>query len=187
MIYLKIFWVVFCNILAFYVLINTIYVCFFSGAPAIPSSAKTLKELENILKKYSNKKDFIFADLGCGTGKLLFKIASKFPKAKFVGVEVNPFITFYCKFKKFLFRKSNINFVRANIFKIDIAKLKADFIYLYLGEKLSIDISGKLQKQVGKNTYIISNKFELYKLNLVYVVDYNNLINGPLRVYKKRS
>ena len=122
--------------------------------------------------------------MGCGTGKLLFKVAKKFPDAKFFGVEVNPLIAFYCKIKKVLFGIGNVSFLRENIFKSDIKKFNADFIYLYLGEKLSINISKKLKSEIEKDTYIISNKFQLCQLNLVDIVDYNNLINGPLRIYK---
>ena len=100
MIYLKVLLMLFFNLLAFYILINTIYICFLSGAPAIPSSKRSLIELEKVIKKYATKKNFVFVDLGCGTGKLLFKVAKKFPDAKFFGVEVNPLIAFYCKIKK---------------------------------------------------------------------------------------
>jgi len=186
MIYFKMAWLVFCNILAFYILFNTIYICFLSGVPAIPSSKKTLNELEKIIKKYKNKDKFVFVDLGCGTGKLLFMVAKKFPNAKFIGVEINPFIAMYCNLKKFLFVRKNICFIRGNIFKVNIKNLKPDFIYLYLGEKISIDISEKLKSDIGRNICIISNKFELNQLDLIDVVDYNNLINGPLRIYKNR-
>ena len=148
MIYFKMLCLIFFNILAFYILIDTIYVCYLSGAPAIPSSKRTVGELEKTIKKYSKKKNFVFLDLGCGTGKLLFRISEKFPDAKFIGLEVNPFITLYCKFKKFLFAKKNVNFVRANIFKTDIKRFNADFIYLYLGEQLSVSISKKARRGI---------------------------------------
>ena len=186
MIYFKMAWLVFCNILAFYILLNTIYICFLSGVPAIPSSKRTLNELKKVIQKYAKRKNFVFVDLGCGTGRFLFMVAKIFPDAKFIGVEINPFITMFCKFKKFLFARKNVNFIRGNIFKVDIKAFNPDFIYLYLGEKISVDISEKLKKEVGKDVYIISNKFELSQLDLIDVVDYNNLINGPLRVYKNR-
>ena len=187
MIYFKVVWLVFCNILAFYILLNTIYICFLSGVPAIPSSGRTLRELEKFIAKYAKRKKFLFMDLGCGTGKTLLRVAKKFPDAEFLGVEINPFIVMYCKLKKFLFLRKNVRFLRKNIFDVDLKTLKPDFIYLYLGDEISGRISRKLNAEVGKNTVIFSNKFKLIGLDLVDISDYKNLINGPLMVYQTRS
>ncbi len=185
MIYFRIFCVVFFDILALYMLFDAIYVLFF-GAPAISSSFETEEKLARLIGKLSKKRDFVFMDLGCGNGKIILKLAKKFDKAFFIGVEVNPVVCFYCKLKKFLLKRKNILFIRKNIFKLDVKKYKPDFIYLYLGEGLSLKFSKKLEKQVSLNTYVISNKFELSSLKLTDIVKYNSLINGPLRIYQKR-
>ena len=186
MIYFKIFCVVFFDILALYMLFDAIYVLFF-GAPAISSSSETEEKLAKLLIKLSKKRNFVFMDLGCGNGRCILKLSKKFNDASFIGVEVNPVICFYCNLKKFFLRRKNVMFVRKNIFKLNIKKYKPDFIYLYLGEALSLKFSEKLKNEIGSDTYIISNKFELSFLKLTDIVKYNTLINGPLRVYKNRS
>ncbi len=186
MIYFKIICVVFFDILALYMLFDAIYVLFF-GAPAISSSSETEEKLVKLINKLSKKRNFVFMDLGCGNGRCLLKLSKIFKDASFIGVEVNPVICFYCNLKKFFLKRKNVLFIRKNIFKLNIKKYKPDFVYLYLGENLSLKFSEKLKKEISLNTYIISNKFELSSLKLIDIVKYNTLINGPLRVYKNRS
>ncbi|MBD5405316.1 class I SAM-dependent methyltransferase [bacterium] len=173
------------DIWVIYTLFNVLYICFFRGVPAIPSSKETLHNLEKILLKYKTSDDFVFYDLGCGNGKLSFFVAKKYPSSKVVGVEINPFIVFYLKCKKFIFGYKNVDFIRANIFKMDFYKLKPDFIYVYLGDSISKKLSAKLKNELNFGSIVIGNKFLLPDLKVVDVVKYKTLINGPLRVYKK--
>lgn len=168
-----------------YTLFNILYICFFCGVPNIPSSKETLSNLEKILSKYKTSDDFMFYDLGCGSGRISFFVAKKFPCAKVVGVELNPFIVFYLKLKKIILGYKNIDFIRGNILNMDFCKLKSDFIYVYLGEIVSKKLSLKLKNELNFDSIIIGNKFLLPDLKIVDVVKYKTLINGPLRVYQK--
>lgn len=173
------------DIWVIYTLFNILYMCFFRGVPNIPSSRETLHNLEKVLSKYKTSDDFVFYDLGSGSGRISFFVAKKYPRAKVVGVEVNPFIVFYLKCKKFVSGYKNVDFIRGNIFGMDFHKLKPDFIYVYLGDVVSKKLSAKLKNELNFDSIVIGNKFLLPDLKIVDVVNYKTLINGPLRVYKK--
>lgn len=183
--FIKLLIIIFIDIWVVYTLFNVIYVCFLGGVPNISSSSETLLHINSILCKYKKNEDFVFYDLGCGSGKVAFFVAKHFPRARVVGVELNPFIVFYSKVKSFLLGYKNLSFEKNNILKMDFKSLNVDFFYCYLGDEVSKNLSCKLKNELSSDSIVIGNKFLLPCLKIVEVIDYKTLINGPLRIYKK--
>ena len=52
---------------------------------------ESFKEIAKILhQKIHKKEDIVFLDVGCATGEFIWFNSSQFPKARFVGLEINP-------------------------------------------------------------------------------------------------
>lgn len=70
-------------------------------------------------------------ELGSGDGRLLIHCAKRFPAARFVGIERNPFLCWYAKLRARLAgAPANLRFVRGDFFKTDFSQ--ATKIYAYL-------------------------------------------------------
>jgi len=63
------------------------------GPPFVPTPQKTVNE---ILKKLKLKKGTVFYDLGCGDGRVV-RSAVKNYGVTGIGVDLNPFLIFYCR------------------------------------------------------------------------------------------
>ena len=126
------------------------------GAPYIPTSAK---ELGHILGEIKLKKNALFVELGSGDGRLVRYSAQKYG-VQGVGIEVNPLLTllarWHAKREKI---DGRVTFVTKNMFRYDFSK--AEYIYLFLMPQLIVKLLPLFEKQLHKNTIIISHGFKL--------------------------
>jgi SAM-dependent methyltransferase len=145
--------ILFC--LAFVLLfLSQILATFTADAPFVPIP----KGIEDeIIRNLDLKNGSVVYDLGCGDGRILARIAEKYPEIKAVGVEIAfwPYVLAKWKTRKY----KNIKIRRENIFKTDISS--ATHIFLYLYPQVINRLIANIKSQCRPGTIILSCDFEL--------------------------
>ena len=135
-------------------MIVSILMHMFSGAPWVPSSKRTI---ELMLKEARLKKGETIFDLGCGDARLLIRAEKKYGTHG-IGYEHAPFAYFFAHLYKILSRSKVIlrckNLLNAPLQETDV-------IFLYLGPDLSKKLAPKIKKECKPGTRIICNTFHL--------------------------
>lgn len=138
------------------------------GAPYVPTRGKLAEE---ILKEVKYKKNGLFIELGSGDARIV-RTAVKLYGVTGVAVDVNGLLIFWSKILSKIDKTySKLEFVKANILKIDLTK--ADYIYLFLFPALIAKLVPIFDKELKKGTIIISHGFPVveYKKKLFKKVD----------------
>lgn len=125
------------------------------GSPFVPTSKK---ELINFLKEAGIKKGQLFLELGCGDGRVV-KTAVKEYGARGIGIDINPTLILYARFRAWLSRTKNLEFKVQNLHKTDLSQ--ADIIYLFLMPELIKKLEPRLKAGTKKNADIISHGFKI--------------------------
>lgn len=134
----------------------------FSGAPWFPSEhtvAKRMVELAGI------KTGDVVYDLGSGDGRLLIEAAERY-KAKFIGVEINPFVYIISKF--LIWQRGfsgRIKLMLENLFNVDLKN--ADVIFVFLLQGTNYRLEKKLKRELKKGSCIVSHLWKFRSLKLV--------------------
>lgn len=119
----------------------------------LPTSKKAILNIVKIIKKHKSNA-LNFYDLGCGRGRVVLAIKKEIPNLNVYGIDKNIFRIFSSKLKAF-FLKRKINFIRENIFNLNLSE--ADVIYTYLWYDLMPILEKKLQKELKKGAIVITN------------------------------
>ena len=94
-----------------------------------PSHIKR-KELKELVKKLNLKDGDVFADLGCGDGRVVFEVAKKFKKVKCIGYEISPIYIMIAKLSKlvcFPFSK-RVQIIPEDFTKADLSEVTVFYI-----------------------------------------------------------
>lgn len=143
----------FCFLIIIYVFIFSISLL--RGVPFVRSEKRVINEALKYLN-ISNKD--IFVDIGSGDGFVIFKCAKTYKAKKYIGLELDRFLIFFSNFLKILSKqKDNISFVNINAFNYNYSK--SNKIYMYLTTELVSSLMPKLQKELPKNTEVVSCVF----------------------------
>lgn len=67
-----------------------------------PSHTKR-KDLKKLVKSFKLKKGDVFADLGCGDGRVVFEVAKQYKDVKCIGYEISPIHIMLAKLSKTIF------------------------------------------------------------------------------------
>ena len=110
----------------------------------LPTDSKTFKSICKIISEYSPQASN-FYDLGCGRGALATRIKKRFPNLLVHGVD-NSSIRIACAKLRALLARTDIRFLRANIFDLDLGN--ADIVYTYLWYDMMPLLEIKLQKEL---------------------------------------
>lgn len=148
-------------ILAWVFLLYTIISFFvFKGwkyPPYVPSLGKVKKTLLNETAKVlmDSDKSLVVADLGCGDGRILARLAKKFPQHHFIGYEWNPlpFRLAQLRFKKY----KNVQVFQVDLMKQDLKHI--DVAICYWSSKDSF--GDKLKRSLSKSAIVLSEIFEI--------------------------
>ncbi|MDR1008969.1 MAG: hypothetical protein LBL52_01810 [Rickettsiales bacterium] len=160
------------------------FMSFRSGsAVPLPSTRIACNRLEPLLIKRFSGRKFTFLDLGCGSGRIVLFVAQRFPLARSIGIEHNPYIRLLFNIKRRILGLKNASAISADIFKADIGAVRPDAVYLYLSRAANAKITGKLKRELPSKTLIISNKFKLAGMRLVNTDKFVNFASGPLYIY----
>ncbi|HCC67828.1 TPA: hypothetical protein DEP90_01275 [Patescibacteria group bacterium] len=104
------------------------------------------KELEELVQKMNLKKGDVFADLGCGDGRVLFEVAKRHKDVKCIGYEISPILLMIANLSKFiLFPFSK----RVHIYAEDFTKADlndVNVVYINWGKNISKKYKRFLEK-----------------------------------------
>ena len=102
------------------------------------------------------------ADLGCGSGSLLIPLARQFPDTEFVGYEwdIIPYMLAVYKTRNL----PNVTILYRDFFKEDLSKY--NLVLCYLGTSIEEKIGSKLNKELTKDSLVISEVFKLAGIKL---------------------
>lgn len=104
--------------------------------PYVPTPKRYFPRIEEALDIRGG--DVVY-DLGCGSGSFVLWCAPRYPEARFVGIERNPFIFFQARFKlKRAGNPQNVEFRRENFFAANFSD--ATKIYGYLLSKINDEL-----------------------------------------------
>jgi SAM-dependent methyltransferase len=128
-------------------------ITFISGAPFVPSTntaARAMIDLADL------KKGMIVYDLGSGDGRLVALAVQKGARA--IGLEINPILVLYSKFRSFLSPARNLATIRMQSFWKTNLK-DADVVFVYLLPLHMNRLEKVLKKQLKPGALIVSNSF----------------------------
>lgn len=125
-------------------------------APFVPIPDKALPLLNKVIIP---KEKGIMYDLGCGDGKVLLYLATKFPEATYIGIEygILPYILAKINTRKY----KNITILFKNFFKEELTK--ADVLIVYLFPQLMDALLPKLEKELKPGAMVYSFDFPFSK------------------------
>lgn len=126
---------------------------FVTGGPFVPSSKRAVEAMIK-LAEFSPGQTVI--DVGSGDGRVLFAAAKA--GAFTVGIEINPYLVLYTRFRAF-FRpyRGRITVLWKNLWKADLSK--ADVVFVYLIPWRMEDLAEKLETELRPGTMVISHSF----------------------------
>lgn len=152
----------------------SLFISHFKGAPFVPTGKKKIDKILSLLRP---RKGRCFYDLGCGDGRVVKKAAEKFNLTG-IGVDINPFLILTLKLESFCFKRNNPQYIYKDIFKINLKK--ADYIYCFLMPPLLEKLRVKFDRELKKNTIVISHGFKIpnWNKNLFYT-----LYDKPFNTY----
>ncbi|MEM0057978.1 MAG: class I SAM-dependent methyltransferase [Candidatus Bathyarchaeia archaeon] len=128
--------------------------------PYLPSPLGVIEAALNMVKV---KPDSVFADLGCGDGRVLIKAAEKFG-IYCVGFEINPILAALARRNIKDFGVGHlVDVVCADIFTVDFSKFNA--IYVYPFPTIIDKLSEKIAIECSRGTQILVHDYPLKGLN----------------------
>jgi hypothetical protein len=139
-----------------FVTLSLIYApAFWTRVPYYPTS-KAAYPL--ILAELPNDRPFIFADIGCGFGDLLFFLSKHRPHGTFVGVEIGFIPMAYARLKAACLRRDvRIHFT--SMWNVSVGE--CDFVYTFLSPAPMGRLWDKLSTEMKPGSTFISNTFDV--------------------------
>ncbi|MCL4200836.1 50S ribosomal protein L11 methyltransferase [Patescibacteria group bacterium] len=126
---------------------------FVTGGPFVPSSKTSVMAMVKLANLRSGQTVF---DVGSGDGRVLMAAARQGAKA--VGIEINPYLVWYTRFRA-LWRpyKGKVTVLWQNLWTTDLSR--ADVVFVYLIPWKMADLAAKLKKELKPGALVISNSF----------------------------
>lgn len=175
-------WLVLSGIILFLLLLVVISILFWSiknGISPMPTSRRVRRE---IVKGLPNEINGIIYELGSGWGTLAFSLANRYPSQKIEAFETSPVPYLFCKIMQSLGYYPNLHFHRKNFFTISIKDAALIFCYLYPGAMQELKL--KFENELPTNCLIISNTFRIPGWKPVNVLEFNDIYQTRVYLYK---
>lgn len=135
-------------------LVHNFNVLFAHQAPFIPSRRRALRTIADNINLRDGQ---VFFELGAGNAPLLRRLAKKYPRVNFIGIEYSfiPWIigTLLC------LPHNNIKIIKQNFWRADLSS--ADFIYCFLNVRVMAELESKFKADCKNGATIISYIFRL--------------------------
>jgi len=147
-------------------------ILFRGHAPFIITRPKVAKTIAEELKL---KPGDVVYELGSGTASILKRLAKKYPRAKYYGIEYALIPWLIAKIQLSLFFRS-IKVIKKNFFDADLSQ--ADYIYCFLNIDTMVKLETKLLRECKKNAELIS-----YVFRLPNIKPYKTILVGKSHIY----
>ena len=125
------------------------------GAPYVPSKREKIRTMLELARI---KPGEIAVDLGSGNGAVVIEAALQGARA--IGIEINPFLTWYAKKRA---RRAGVQnratFIRQNFKRYSLEN--ADVVFLYLLPKTTRELREKLSRELKPEARVVSNTFQI--------------------------
>lgn len=142
---------------AIFVLIVEIYFVFvghWKGAPFVKSKKEKIVTMLEFAKITAGETVY---DLGSGDGELVIEAARRGARA--IGIEINPFLVFYSRYRARRLGLPNAVFLKKDFRKQNLKN--ANVVFLYLWPSTLEKLKEKLFSELKPDTRIISNGFPI--------------------------
>lgn len=145
-----------------------------AGAPFVPSDVRFLEKIFRTAKFKPGKE---FLDIGSGDGRAVRLAANEYG-LKATGIELQPYLVWYSKFRSRSINGNKTEFIRRNFFRGKLPK--ADYIYFYLFPRTVEKLGEKISAECRPGTVVISRAFEIKNLKRKLT---NKIEEGGRRAY----
>jgi len=166
------------TLIIFFVILTIPIIKAIFGAPFVPTPRKTMQRM---FKSANIKPDQIFYDLGCGDGRFIREAARSY-QAKAIGIELNPLLFLYAKFRSR--KQKNETIFYQNFYKTELKN--ADIVVCYLMPKTMKKIEAKFKRELKPGCKIISHGFRLKSWKPAQVIEPTPKEYGRIYVYLKK-
>jgi len=122
------------------------------GAPFVPTNKKRVERVIELAKLKTGDK---LIDLGSGDGRIVFAAAKEGANA--IGIEINPVLFYYSLWKTKLRKIKNVEFVRKNMWTIDLSDV--DVLTLYCISDKMEKLKKKIKAEMRPGSKVISCAF----------------------------
>lgn len=136
--------------------IYTVFISHYKGAPFVPSAEK---KKDAMLKLAAIRPRDVVIDLGSGSGTLLFDAAKKY-YANAVGIEINPFLVLFSRYRIRRYGLSQWVTVHYADFRT-YSLSDADVVFLYLWPSTIEKLKEKFTRELKPGARIVSNTFRI--------------------------
>lgn len=127
----------------------------FYGAPWVRTRKKMIQGMIEAAKISEGE---AVMDIGCGDGIILFEVLKRFPTARVIGIDCNPFLIWRCRLRAWM-RGCG---ARATFLCVDLRTgtiPRADVVMLYLLPPLMEQLRPRLKTVLDPDARIVSNAF----------------------------
>lgn len=126
-----------------------------TGVPPMPTSRHVVRVLFDLIPEGCPPR--VAYDLGCGWGRVVFALASQFPEARVIGIELSPLPWLFCRLRLLFQRRPNLEIRRGDFLKMPLGD--ADLVFCYLMIKAMRRLQAKLDSEAAPGAIVISNSF----------------------------
>lgn len=124
-------------------------VAIFKGAAPIPSRSGTVRDIVSLADAKPGES---VMDFGSGDGRILFALESS--GALLTGVEINPFLYFFSKFRAWMAKCPRIKVFRKDLWKVDLST--TDVLIIYFVPSFMPRLQQKIWTEMKPGSRVIS-------------------------------
>jgi hypothetical protein len=166
-------------IIILWILLSVVFWSIRNGIGPMPSSKPAKICLMKSLPPIGKGKIF---ELGSGWGTLAFPIAHRFPDNIVVGFETSPIPYTFSKLRLWSSPLANLCFEKKDFYIVNFAE--ADLIVCYLYPGAMRLLKSKLEQELKKGTWVISNTFAIPGWTPQNIYEVEDLYRTKIYLYK---
>lgn len=124
-----------------------------SQIPYYPTPKEVYDEISILLP---SDRSFVFADIGCGVGKLLKHLSLQHPQGTFIGMEISLLPFLIAKMRNV--SRPNVQISFQSFWRADLSC--CDYLYAFLSPAPMAELWAKVEKEGKRGALFISNSFK---------------------------
>jgi SAM-dependent methyltransferase len=152
------------------------------GAPPVPSSRGAVEATASLMP-HRVRRCLTVYELGCGHGRLLYGLAERFPRHRFVGFEISPipFLVAWARSRRARWR-GRVTVRWANFYRSDLSG--ADVAVCYLMIRPMQRLRPKFEAELASGSLVISHTFSVHGWRPQKEVRARDLFRTPVYLYR---